>query len=182
MWNTFKRQSPVRHTMVQQLDFEAFKLDERAICRPVQFADLSQIVVLQRHCYASYVAWDYIYLLEDFENNPFAIYWQIEVDGQMVAVLIGRLLMRDAHLSHLMVLPMHQGKGYGRHLLYMWQQAVLELAIPQATLEVGASNTIAQTLYRQAGYEVVSKIPGYYKQTNETALVMRVKMKGSEVT
>lgn len=180
MWNTWKGSQSPRHKAIQSLDFSPFYLEQGGICRLVEARDLSRIVVLQQYCYEGYVAWDLMKLMDDFSRNPFAVYWQIEVSGKMVAVLIGRLLMRDAHLSHLMVLPEYRGRGYGRHLLQMWQAALLELQIPQATLEVGISNEAAQSLYRQVGYRVIAEIPGYYDYLNETALVMRVQMDGSE--
>jgi len=43
-----------------------------------------------------------------------------------------------------------------------------------ATLEVRASNTAAQTLYRRFQFEVVGSRPRYYRDNNEDALIMTV--------
>ncbi len=42
----------------------------------------------------------------------------------------------------------------------------------QATLEVRASNIIAQKLYRRFGFDIVGRRIRYYQNNNEDALIM----------
>lgn len=66
------------------------------------------------------------------------------------------------------VAPEHQRKGLGRWLLHEAEQ---RLGRPEMRLTVRASNAPAITLYKRAGYAVVERKPGYYRN-GETGLVM----------
>lgn len=70
------------------------------------------------------------------------------------------------------VAPAHQRRGIGRWLL---EEAEQRMGRPEMRLTVRASNVPAITLYRRAGYAVVERKPGYYRN-GETGLVMERKM------
>jgi ribosomal-protein-alanine N-acetyltransferase len=66
------------------------------------------------------------------------------------------------------VAPEHQRKGIGRWLL---SEAEQRMGKPEMRLTVRASNTPAITLYERAGYVVIERKAGYYRN-GETGLVM----------
>lgn len=70
------------------------------------------------------------------------------------------------------VAPAHQRRGIGRWLL---DEAERRMGRPEMRLTVRASNAPAITLYRRAGYGVVERKPGYYRD-GETGLVMERKI------
>lgn len=70
------------------------------------------------------------------------------------------------------VAPEHQRRGIGRWLLHAAEQ---RLGRPEMRLTVRASNTPAITLYKQVGYTLIERKPGYYRN-GETGLVMERKI------
>ena len=95
----------------------------------------------------------------------------------------------DGHISSLAVDPQMQGHGIGSALLLALHRCVRSQQLPNGhpvgadvkeitalTLEVRASNRVAQSLYSKFGYAPVGTRPGYYRshpgQDREDALVM----------
>jgi len=78
------------------------------------------------------------------------------------------LVRRRGWIITLGVAPAHQRRGIGRWLLRAAEQ---RLGRAEMRLTVRASNTPAITLYRQAGYTVIERKPGYYRN-GESGLVM----------
>lgn len=84
------------------------------------------------------------------------------------------VVWEDAHVTNIAVLPAYRGRGLGeRMMLELMARATARGAL-RMTLEVRASNTPAQTLYRKLGFEsrpgAVRK--GYYTDTGEDAIIM----------
>lgn len=78
------------------------------------------------------------------------------------------------HIKDFAVAPQHRRQGIGRQLL---AQALTRFAARghhAVALEVRASNTAAQRLYRRFGFETVRTEHGYYRD-GEDALVMLTK-------
>ncbi|MFP3897811.1 MAG: ribosomal protein S18-alanine N-acetyltransferase [Dehalococcoidia bacterium] len=82
------------------------------------------------------------------------------------------MMMREAHIISIGVREGYRRSGIGEGLLI----ATVELAqISNAdvvTLEVRASNEIAQGLYRKYGFRLVGRRPRYYSSNGEDAIIM----------
>lgn len=76
------------------------------------------------------------------------------------------------------VAPDHRRRGIGRWLLHTAEQ---RLGRPEMRLTVRASNAPAITLYKRAGYTVIERKPGYYRN-GETGLVMERKLSTNRET
>lgn len=80
----------------------------------------------------------------------------------------------EAHISTIAVHPEWRGRGLGELLVWtMMRQAFWEGAT-QMTLEVRASNTVAQRLYRKYGFEIMGLRKNYYRDNEEDAYTMAV--------
>lgn len=84
------------------------------------------------------------------------------------------VVWEDAHVTNIAVLPAYRGRGLGeRMMLELIARASARGAV-RMTLEVRATNTPAQTLYRKLGFEsrpgAIRK--GYYTDTGEDAIIM----------
>lgn len=66
------------------------------------------------------------------------------------------------------ITPEHQRKGLGTRLLAVCEERIGK---PDIRLTVRAGNIPAITLYDKAGYRVISRKPGYYRN-GETGLIM----------
>ncbi len=82
------------------------------------------------------------------------------------------LTVDDAHITTIAVDPQQRGQGLGALLLNALIDYAYELSANQITLEVRASNLVAQQLYRKYGFETAGKRPRYYTDNGEDALIM----------
>jgi len=81
----------------------------------------------------------------------------------------------SAHISTLAVHPDWRGKGLGELLLLMALEQSLKLEVGTVSLEVRASNQVAQRLYRKYGFQLKCVRRGYYRD-GENAWLMEVEM------
>ena len=85
------------------------------------------------------------------------------------------MIAGEAHISTIAVHPDYRGQGLGEVLLVGMLQRAIHLNSEYSVLEVRASNTTAQSLYRKYEYEVVGRRRGYYRDDGEDALLMEVR-------
>lgn len=81
-------------------------------------------------------------------------------------------LVDEAHIANLAVVPAWRGRGLGELLLLTVLDHAGELGMILVTLEVRASNHVAQALYRKYGFDVAGKRRRYYSDNGEDALIM----------
>ncbi len=86
---------------------------------------------------------------------------------------VGIWVMADeAHLINIAVRKSHRRQGIGEMLLISIIDLALELNTEMVTLEVRASNTAAQRLYRKYGFVQVGLRRGYYVSEREDGALM----------
>ncbi len=78
----------------------------------------------------------------------------------------------EAHLTNIAVRKDYQHQGIGELLLISVIDLAQELNAEFMTLEVRASNTVAQSLYRKYGFTQVGLRRGYYRDNHEDAIIM----------
>ncbi len=90
-----------------------------------------------------------------------------------IAGFSGIWMMADeAHITNLAVRREYQGKGVGGLLLIATIDLARELKASFLTLEVRASNLVAQKLYRRYGFTQTGQRRGYYLDNREDAVIM----------
>jgi ribosomal-protein-alanine N-acetyltransferase len=82
------------------------------------------------------------------------------------------LLADKAHVATIAVHPAWRGQGLGELLLFSLLDRGAELGARRATLEVRASNQVAQGLYHKVGFEIISRRKHYYADNGEDAYIM----------
>ena len=82
---------------------------------------------------------------------------------------------RDAHLLLLAVVPSHRRSGIGTRLLDWLEVIARRGGILRIRLEVRDTAAPAQHLYRTQGFELVSRLPGYY-QGREDAIRLQKRL------
>lgn len=112
--------------------------------------------------------------LDELTKNQFARYLVLEVD-EVIAGYCGMwVIMDEAHITNIAIHSTYRGKGFGELLLRYAMEFSTLYGAEKMTLEVRASNQVAQQLYQKLGFEVTGLRPGYYSDNKEDALIMWV--------
>lgn len=82
----------------------------------------------------------------------------------------------EAHISTIAVHPQLRGRGWGEILLAGMVRRSIMLDASELGLEVRVSNTRAQNLYQKYEFKVAAVKPEYYRNNDEDAYDMRVKL------
>ncbi len=105
-------------------------------------------------------------------SRPNRLYRCAVRDGEVVGVVGVLLVAGDAHVMTVAVDPGVQRTGVATALLLDAAEHAIAAGSTALTLEVRASNTGAQALYRRFGMAPVGHRRGYYEPDGEDALVM----------
>lgn len=140
------------------------------VARPMRTDDIDRVHAVETACFAQ--PWS----LESFQsemNNLCARYVVLEEDGVIVAFGGMWLILDEAHINNIAVLPECRGRGYGRRVMKeLMRIAYRALEITDMTLEVRVSNAVAIALYTSMGFEVAGRRKRYYEDNGEDAFVM----------
>ena len=116
-------------------------------------------------------------VLQRQQEEPAQLPWYDRLRGRQPdpPALIGyvgvRLRDAAAHISTIAVHPDWRGQGVGKLILLISLEEASRHGAQRVTLEVRASNTVAQKLYAQVGFTQIGVRPAYY-QDGEDGLTM----------
>ena len=105
-------------------------------------------------------------------SNDLAHYLVAEVMEKIVAYAGMWMIIDEAHVTNVAVLPDYRGQGIGKLIMgslivYAGQQGARRM-----TLEVRSSNEVAKQLYQRFGFTAAGIRKKYYTDTNEDAIIM----------
>lgn len=161
---------------------------------PMELADIPQVVEIDQRSFS--LPWSASsYRFELTENHASHFHVALKAGPQplnsffqrlrhlgrplprSVVGYIGYWLIEDEiHISTIAVHPNWRGQGIGDQLLCVALGHAAEAGAVMVTLEVRASNTVAQNLYRKYAFEVVGRRKRYYRDNHEDALIMTVEL------
>jgi ribosomal protein S18 acetylase RimI-like enzyme len=75
-----------------------------------------------------------------------------ELAGEIVASVMGGFEGHRGWINYLAVDPRYQGKSYGREIMAIVEQLLLELGCPKINLQVRSSNAAVLRFYESLGY------------------------------
>lgn len=87
-----------------------------------------------------------------------------EIEGELIGMGVAAKEDEGTYIHGLGVLPEHQGKGYGKEMLYSILNKLLEQRVENISIEVESENSNAFSLYKNSGFEVESAWE-YYRKT-----------------
>ena len=108
----------------------------------------------------------------ELTDNPASRCWVFEQDGKIAGMIVAWLLVDEAHVATIATHPDHRRQGIARKLLTYALRYMSKEGAVTSFLEVRESNTAAQEMYREFGYEAVGRRKRYYKDTDEDAILM----------
>lgn len=109
--------------------------------------------------------------LNELRNNRSAHYLVARQGPEVVGYAGVWLVLDEAHITAIAVLPEKRGGGYGRMLLYHLLENCRKLGARWATLEVREDNEVALKMYRRFGFARIGTRKSYY-ETGHDAVVM----------
>ena len=83
----------------------------------------------------------------------------------------------EVHIYRIAVSPEWRRQGIGSQLVGECLRRARRRGVTAALLEVRPSNTEAAAFYRRFGFQVIATRPGYYTDSREDALILKLDMK-----
>jgi ribosomal-protein-alanine N-acetyltransferase len=140
--------------------------------RLMKVEDIDQVLIIEHASFAT--PWSREAFFNEMVNNPYATYVVMEEEGKIIGYCGLWVVLEDAHITNVAVLPEHRGRKLGEALLSQTLELAKALGAERLSLEVRVSNTVAQGLYRKLGFQNGGIRKRYYTDNNEDAIVMWV--------
>lgn len=147
-------------------------MDHTITIRLMEERDLDAIMEVERQCFT--LPWSREAFYNELHQNRFAHYLILEEDNKVIGYCGAWLVVDEAHITNIAVLPAYQGRGLGKVLLSSMIKECMLQAIKRMTLEVRESNLVAQSLYKKLGFVEGAIRKNYYSDNQEDAIVMWV--------
>jgi ribosomal-protein-alanine N-acetyltransferase len=148
--------------------------------RPMSLPDVPQVHAIDQLSFS--LPWPERSYHFELTQNENSILWVAEalfdppdMAPRITGMIVVWLVVDEAHVATLAVHPDFRGQGLSKKLLALGLRSAILRGAIDSTLEVRASNLVAQKLYEQFNYHIVGQRPRYYRDNNEDALLMTVK-------
>lgn len=105
---------------------------------------------------------DLSFIVQELTNNPFARYFIVEIESDMIGYIGYRVVDEHAEMMNFAILKTHQNKGYGKKLLIESLEQLKHMHVKRVTLEVRQTNLHAIHLYKSLLFKKISTRKGYY--------------------
>jgi [ribosomal protein S18]-alanine N-acetyltransferase len=142
------------------------------VFRYMKEEDINQILEVEHASFAT--PWSREAFYNEIYNNKFAVYIVLEEDEKVIGYVGAWVVIDEAHVTNLAILPSYRGKKLGEALLRKMMTVAKEMGARSMTLEVRVTNNVAQSLYRKLGFQNGGIRKNYYTDNQEDALVMWV--------
>ncbi|WP_248928748.1 ribosomal protein S18-alanine N-acetyltransferase [Paenibacillus hamazuiensis] len=155
-------------------------LPDAVTFRSMRLEDIPAICAIEQEAFTT--PWTAGAFQNELTSNQFAHYL-VMVHGSEIAGYGGMwLIMEEAHVTNIAVKKEFRGQKLGERLLRELMRSAGFLGAVRMTLEVRASNYIAQKLYEKMGFYSVGVRRGYYTDNREDAIIMWVDLQRQKRT
>ena len=105
-------------------------------------------------------------------KNELSYYLIMSHAGKIIGYAGMWLIVDEAHVTNVAIVPGYRGQKLGEKLMAALIECAKERGALSMTLEVRATNTVAQGLYAKFGFISQGIRRKYYTDTQEDALIM----------
>jgi ribosomal-protein-alanine N-acetyltransferase len=140
------------------------------VLAPLTVKDLAEVAGIESVSFTA--PWPTSAYTTELTTNRLARYIGARVLGELVGFGGIWLMVDEAHVTTMAVLPEHRRAGVATALLLELLQEARRGGARVATLDVRVSNVDAQRLYRAFGFIEVGRRVRYYDDNGEDALIM----------
>ncbi len=141
--------------------------------RAAESRDLDAIAAIEAACFRR--PWTRVMFAEELARAFARVSVAVEGEGADEALLGFTCVWQlppEAHLLKIATASGARGRGVGGALLRRSLDHASASGCEQVQLEVASANASAVRLYERAGFEVVGRRPGYYREPPDDALLM----------
>lgn len=147
------------------------------VVAPLTIKDLDEVAVIEGRSFSA--PWPTSAYTTELTTNRLARYLGARLGGTLVGFGGIWLMVDEAHITTMAVLPEHRRTGVATALLLELLEEARRDGARVATLDVRVSNIDAQRLYLAFGFIEVGRRIRYYDDNGEDALVMTTAELGS---
>jgi ribosomal-protein-alanine N-acetyltransferase len=146
------------------------------IFRPMTLDDVPAVAAIEQVSFPS--PWSERTYRQELVENPAAFLFVAEQYSESYgrAEIVGYVgfwyIVDEVHISTIAIHPDRRREGIGSLILAYALEEARTLGAELGTLEVRESNAGAISLYQAFGFKLRGRRPGYYRDTDEDALVM----------
>lgn len=135
-------------------------------------ADVDGVLAIEEQSFTT--PWSREAFESEMTENDLAHYLVVSYGKRLVAYAGAWLILDEAHVTNVAVLPKYRGKGIGKLLLTALITYLKAKGADRMTLEVRKSNEVAKKLYKKFGFKAKGLRKQYYSDTHEDAIIMWV--------
>jgi len=144
--------------------------------RKATIEDVDAILEIEESSFPT--PWSKEAFIGELTQNDFAQYFIIEYNHHIVGYVGMWLILDEAHITNIAILPQARGLKLGEFLMRYVMNIAQLVGATGMTLEVRVSNNIAIALYKKLGFEQHGIRKNYYNDhgKKEDAMIMWVKL------
>lgn len=131
--------------------------------------DIDGVFEVEKNCFEDY--WSKDSFKKELNNN-LAKYLVAKVDEKIAGYVGIWFVVDEGHITNVAVHENFRGKKIGDKLIKRLVEVCKDNNIVSMTLEVRASNVVAQNLYRKYGFKMAGIRKEYYSNNKEDAIIM----------
>lgn len=131
--------------------------------------DIDGVFEVEKNCFEDY--WSKDSFKKELNNN-LAKYLVAKVDEKIAGYVGIWFVVDEGHITNVAVHENFRGKKIGDKLIKRLIEVCKDNNIVSMTLEVRASNVVAQNLYRKYGFKMAGIRKEYYSNNKEDAIIM----------
>ncbi|ADL08621.1 ribosomal protein S18-alanine N-acetyltransferase [Thermosediminibacter oceani] len=143
---------------------------EKVTIELMKLEDLDRVIEIEKLSFTN--PWSRNAFAAELTDNHFSTYIVAKFNGSVVGYAGMWLVVDEAHVTNVAVLPEYRGRGIGELLMRSLMDIARGSGARRMTLEVRKSNYVAQNLYSKLGFEPMGIRPGYYSDNREDAVIM----------
>jgi len=141
--------------------------------RKMTLEDVPTVLVLDQISFS--LPWPERSFRFELTENMASRCWVAEVDGRVVGMVVGWLLVDEMHIATIATHPEYRRQGIASKLLLHTLLKSMDEGARTSFLEVRESNQAAQEMYLKFGYEKTGRRKRYYRDNDEDAILMLLK-------
>ncbi|WP_371836651.1 ribosomal protein S18-alanine N-acetyltransferase [Alkalicoccobacillus plakortidis] len=148
--------------------------------RRMNVLDIDAVLTIETEAFTT--PWTREAFEAELVRNKYAHYFVLVVNKRIVGYCGLWNVLDEVQITNIAILKKHRGHSYGEYLLRSIMEWLKIVDAQTLSLEVRASNEIAQGLYHKLGFSQVGIRKNYYADNQEDAWVMWVRLNDDHIS